>query len=122
MPWNSKASHPLILAMDECEQFIHLTSEFPLAVFETLRSLSQKGLSILTASKIPLREIRRRRALLSPAFNRYGRGLTGNPVSQWRCGRESGFVARAKTGRRKYGKQKGDPPCGGSPWIKLAED
>ena len=61
----------LILAMDECEQFIQLTAEFPLAFFETLRALSQKGLSILTASKIPLREIRRRGALLSPAFNSY---------------------------------------------------
>lgn len=54
---------------DECERFIRLPSAFPLAFFETLRSLIQKGLSLPTAPKIPHREIRRQGALLPPAFN-----------------------------------------------------
>jgi hypothetical protein len=59
----------LVLCLDECEKFIDLADEFPIEFFEGLRACGQKGLSILTASRITLRKIREHGGRLSPYYN-----------------------------------------------------
>lgn len=68
-----RARRRLVLCLDEFEKFKDLAGEFTIDFFENLRGCGQAGVSILTAARMSLREIRKSGALLSPYYNTFAR-------------------------------------------------
>lgn len=93
-----RAKRRLILGLDECEKFKDLTAEFTTDFFENLRGCGQAGVSILTAARMSLREIRRSGALLSPYYNTFAR-LDLEPFAEKEA---LGFVSRSRPNVPKF--------------------
>lgn len=90
MKREAQAGKRLVLAIDEFDKFIHLVSEFKPEFFENLRACGQQYCSIVTASRVTLKEICQSSPQVSPYFNTF----VHVPLSLFTGEEASAFVAQ----------------------------